>query len=225
MNLKEFSGYCFDEIGARKGYTRYRNSWYKLENEILLGFGMHKCRGPYFQIEFEIMPLVCGIRIERQGQLLYQPFGPHYLHTHEDMMLYTDFSDEAYRERAREYVLHVFEQSIEPFLDGVHDLESAFEMHWAYDRYGTPVGCEFDMTTMEEYIWLYLCALKRYDDCLLNAKGCAAMRGLAELDEGFGLIWKIQCLLRNKDYAAIEAILEENKQKSLALLKKHRVFR
>ena len=21
MNLKEFSGYCFDEIGARKGYT------------------------------------------------------------------------------------------------------------------------------------------------------------------------------------------------------------
>ena len=21
MNLKEFSGYCFDEIGAKKGYT------------------------------------------------------------------------------------------------------------------------------------------------------------------------------------------------------------
>ena len=67
MNLKEFSGYCFDEIGAKKGYTRYRNIWYKLENEILLGFGMvsQRCHG--YDIEFEIVPLSCGIWIYNTG--------------------------------------------------------------------------------------------------------------------------------------------------------------
>lgn len=225
MNLKEFCGYCFDEIGERKGYTRYRNSWFKLENEILLGFGMHKCRGPYFQIEFEIMPLVCGVYIERDGQMLFQTYGPHSARTNEKLSLHTDFHDKEYCNRAREYALHVFEQSVEPFLDGVHDLASAYEMQWAFRESGSRDGREFKRISMEDHVWLSLCALKRYDDCLLNAKGCAEMRGLTELHEGFGLIWRLQCLLRDKNYAAIDAILEENKQNSLARLKKCKIIR
>ena len=131
----------------------------------------------------------------------------------------------AYREWAREYAVHVFEQSIEPLLDGVHDLATAYEMHWAYKRLWDPTYYELKDATLEKHIWLYLCALKRYDAALLNAKRCAEMKGLPELDERFEFHWKIQNLLRNKDYAAIEAILEENKQKSLATLKKHRIFR
>lgn len=71
MNLKEFSGYCFDEIGARKGYTRYHNSWYRLENEIVLGFGIesHRCHG--FALTFQIVPLVCGVDIFGTGQMDY----------------------------------------------------------------------------------------------------------------------------------------------------------
>ena len=223
MNLKEFSGYCFDEIGAQKGYTRYRNSWYKLENEILLGFGMRKMRGPVFDIVFESMPLVCGVNIDRTGQMNYMGISLDGHRKYES--IYTDFQDMAYREWAREYAVHVFEQSIEPLLDGVHDLATAYEMHWAYKRLWDPTYYELKDATLEKHIWLYLCALKRYDAALLNAKRCAEMKGLPELDERFEFHWKIQNLLRDKDYAAIEAILEQNKQKSLALLKKHRIFR
>ena len=227
MNLKEFSGYCFDEIGAKKGYTRYRNSWYKLENEILLGFGMvsQRCHG--YGIEFEIVPLSCGIWIYNTGEMRFQPGGAHFRHTHERIDCCTlNFKDKDYCDEAKEYVHHLFERSIEPFLDGVHDLASGFDMIQAYERYNAEgaLGNYDPDILQEDSDWFYLCALKRYDDALLNAERCLEKWGVTELDDRYPG-WKLYAPLRNKDYAAIEAILEENKQKSLALLKKHRIFR
>lgn len=124
-------------------------------------------------------------------------------------------------------MLRVFASSVEPFLDGVSDLASGYEMRRAYDRYNLEGAWgEHDLSLLVEWSdWLYLCALKRYDDCLMNAKRYAEKRGLPELHEGFRDKWRLQNLLRDKDYAAIEAILEENRQNSLAELKKYKIFR
>ena len=157
----------------------------------------------------------------------FQPGGAHFRHTHERIDWCTlNFKDKGYCDEAKEFMLHVFERSIEPFLDGVHDLASGFDMIQAYERYNAEGALgDYDPDIFEEdRDWFYLCTLKRYDDALLNAERCLEKWGVTELDDRYPG-WKLYAPLRNKDYAAIEAILEENKQNSLATLKKHRIFR
>lgn len=226
MNLREFSGMCFEEIGTKKGYCRYRNSWYRLENEILLGFGMesHRCHG--FTITFQIVPLVCGVEIFNTGQMQFQPGGAYYRHTKERFDCCTlDLHNESYCERARAYMLRVFALSAEPFLDGVRDLTSGYEMRRAYDWYNAEGALgDHDLSILWESIdWLYLCALKRYDDCLANAERCAEMIGLDELDQN-RITGQLQNMLRRRDYAAIDALLEKNREESLKVLKKHKII-
>ena len=228
MNLKQFTGYCYDEITKELGFVRYLNGYYKVTDRAVASFFLEQYRGRRLvRPLMEIFPL-CGIIPTSEDTFgTKQIESAYWRHTHtQPELAFSTRKTQEEIDNVQEILIDIFRVSEQPFLTCVFDLQSGFDAYCAYQDYHfefTPIKNEF--WTSPNY-WCFLLALKRYDAALQNFNAWAERVHQEYLSEngvnGMGGI--MHRLLTDKRYEQIDAIMQKREEENLALLKRYHVL-
>ena len=226
MNMKQFTGYCYDQIAQELGFVRYLNGYYKVTGRAIAAFFLDKyCGQRFVRPLMEIMPLCGVIPTSSTGTWnMHQVDRLYWLITDNHPEL--EFSSRTSKENndnVRDILLDMFHLTEEPFLTRVHDLQSGFEALCDLEENlyrGTPNP--HPPCYVSPNYWGFLLALKRYDEALsnFNAWAAALKHDLPE-DDMSGIL---QRMLTEKRYEEIDAMMQKREEENMELLKQYHII-
>lgn len=228
MNLKQFTGYCYDEIAEELGFVRYLNGYYKVTNRAVASFFLEQYRGRRLvRPRMEIFPLCGVVPTSEDVTWTKQIESAYWRHTHtQPELAFSARTTQEEIDNVRKILLDMFRVSEQPFLTRVLDLQTGFDAYCAYQDYHvafTPVQNKY--WTSPNYT-CFLLALKRYDTALQNYNAWAE-RVHKEYLSGNGvneIAGSLHRLLADKRYNEIDTMMQKREETNHALLTRYHVL-
>ena len=150
-----------------------------------------------------------------------------YLGTGSPTVFTSDLADPDIRAGTIKYIGELFETIIRPRITMATDLQGAYEAIRSYEAYAIeafPNRSTWEDPAWDQYqpdfiCWNILCALKRYDQCLESVRKHIEIYTGDRANGRSRIAQRFSPLLENKLHDEIDAMLEDNKQKSIEILK------
>lgn len=232
MNIRQFTGFCYDEIAKDLNYTRISNFYFKVGEGYFTGFGISR-QGYFNQLkvmvdiiplagEFDIFQSYCNMT--DVAYLFFQDdIRCSYAPPHIGLHFSASFTQEQYQ-AMKDTVLEIYETIQKPLLTYAKDLYSAFSAKMALDSYRfarAPLAVRHGFN-MDANYWMFLLETKHYQTAIENFEGYERWYqkeyGHTNERNPNGIEERLRFFYQNKQYDEIEKMLDKYRKKNVDLL-------